>query len=211
MHAWNINICKTLSNLYFRKRAEFSGARKRNTSFNKWQEEDIKTFTGNKVIMHEPVTSGLALLMFLYISEHLFTWSHFCLPWVHECPPWCSVVGSTVTMHQTVKSINLLEYNNMPKCVREILCHQWQHIQCEITFTCISIKIKVRRSLTLASFKRASQWSKYANYEVSVTYGSKVVVKVKDEWRTNKRYVAFVLWLHVGNTFLASRDVCLGS
>ena len=29
------------------------------------------------------------------------TWSHLCFAGVRECPPWCSIVGATVTVHQS--------------------------------------------------------------------------------------------------------------
>ena len=48
------------------------------------------------------------------------------------------------------------------------------------------VKVKVTRSLSLVSFERAS--SMHANYEVSISFGSKVIAKVKvDNRQTNRQ------------------------
>ena len=52
------------------------------------------------------------------------------------------------------------------------------------------VTVKVTRSLTLVSFERASFWSMHAKYEVSISYGSKVIAKVKVDnrhWQTDRQ------------------------
>ena len=51
----------------------------------------------------------------------------------------------------------------------------------KLAIFCIKVMVKVTRSLTLVSFERVSlvEYCMHANYRVSISYGSKVMAKVK--------------------------------
>ena len=57
-------------------------------------------------------------------------------------------------------------------------CPQWQQSP-KLAIFSIKVMVKVTRSLTFVSFKRVSLVSMHAKYEVSISYGSKVMSKIK--------------------------------
>ena len=55
--------------------------------------------SGTEPLVSDPKPNNVVLI----VDSRLLpdTWSHLWFKEVHECPPWCSIVGATVTVHQS--------------------------------------------------------------------------------------------------------------
>ena len=81
--------------------------------------------------------------------------------------------------------------NEKSRCVCETLQYAPGGDQVQKAISSFKVKVKVTRSLTLVSFEGHHKWSMHAKYEVSISYGSKVIAKVKvDNRQTGQKQYA---------------------
>ena len=133
----------------------------------------------------------LSLHILFHIPRHCNSWSHFfSVLTVHV--QFMLEEGYTVIATYCICANFASEFAHISRfrihhtklrCVCETLCPRWQI--CPKTIFSFKVEVKVTRLLTLVSFERASLVEyAYQISEVSISYGSKVIGKVKADMKS---------------------------